>query len=132
MRAKLAAAMNTTPPKIAAMVKPGGQLAVQIPHNGWHIGHQLPAITAREEPFASALGGWTREDPVREPEFYMDVLHDQLHFRPQRVRMEIYTHEMTSTRGIVEWVKGSVLSAYRERLPAEELRHGWFLHGRFG
>ena len=110
---------DTLFPRIAAMVKPGGQLAVQIPANGWHVGHQLPAQIAHEEPFASALGGWAREDPVSEPEFYMDVLHDQLHFRPQRVRMEIYTHEMTSTRGIVEWVKGSVLSAYRERLPAD-------------
>ncbi len=105
--------------KVAGMVRPGGQLAVQMPANGWHVGHQLPAQIASEEPYASALGGWTREDPVREPEFYMDLLHDQLGFSPQRVRMEIYTHELESTRGIVEWVKGSVLSAYRERLPAD-------------
>jgi trans-aconitate 2-methyltransferase len=110
---------DTLFPKIAGMVKPGGQLAVQIPHNGWHIGHQLPAIIAREEPFASALGGWTREDPVRDPEFYMDMLYTQLGFRPQRVRTEWYTFEMESPRGIVEWVKGSVLSSYREHLPAD-------------
>jgi len=105
--------------RVARMVKPGGQLAVQIPANGWHIGHQLPAQIARDEPFASALGGWTREDPVREPEFYMDMLYTQLGFRPQRVRAEWYTFEMESPRSIVEWVKGSVLSAYREHLPAD-------------
>ena len=104
--------------RVAGMVKPGGQLAVQIPANGRHIGHQLPAIIAREEPFASALGGWTREDPVREPEFYMDMLY-ALGFRGQRVRAEWYTFEMESPRGIVEWVKGSVLSAYREHLPED-------------
>ena len=114
---------DTLFPKIAAMVKPGGQLAVQMPANGWHIGHQLPAEIAREAPFAAALEGWTREDPVREPEFYMQVLHEQLGFSPQRVRMEIYTHQLESTRGIVEWVKGSVLSAYRERLPADLYPH---------
>ena len=45
---------------------------------------------APRSPYASALGGWTREDPVREPEFYMDVLHEQLGFSPQRVRMDVY------------------------------------------
>ncbi len=106
-------------PQVTSMVRPGGQFAFQVPNNGGHFGHQLPAIIAREEPFASALGGLVREDPVQTPEWYATFLHDQLGCTDQRVRLEVYAHPMDSTRGIVEWVKGSVLSWYRERLPAD-------------
>ena len=110
---------ETMLPRVASMVRPGGQFAIQVPNNGAHFGHQVHATIAREQPYASALGGLVREDPVESPEWYATFLHDRLGCTEQRVRLEVYAHPMESTRGIVEWVKGSVLTWYRERLPAD-------------
>jgi len=110
---------NTMLPRVASMVRRGGQIAIQVPNNGGHFGHQVHKTVAREEPYASALGGIVREDPVQSPEWYATFLHDVLGCTEQRVRLEVYAHPMASTLGIVEWVKGSVLTWYRERMPAD-------------
>lgn len=107
---------ETVIPAVVRMARPGGQFAIQMPANGNHPSHRLAAEVAREAPFAEALGGWVREDPVRAPEWYATLLHDVVGCTEQRVRLEIYAHTLTSTLGIVEWVKGSLLTAYRARL----------------
>jgi trans-aconitate 2-methyltransferase len=111
-------------PRLLRLVRPGGQFAVQMPASSGHVSHYTAHEIAREEPYASALGGWVREDPVQEPEWYASLLHEQGATAQQRVRQEIYGHTLESTRAIVEWVKGSLLTAYQQRLPEE-------LYGRF-
>ncbi|MEX1023142.1 MAG: methyltransferase domain-containing protein [Dehalococcoidia bacterium] len=112
-------------PRVARLARPGGQLAVQMPANGGHVSHRTAAVLAQEEPFRSALGGWLREDPVREPDWYATLLHDAVGCTEQRVRLQIYGHELAETRSVVEWVKGSLLTAYLARLP--EALHTPFL-----
>jgi len=103
--------------ELTRLVRPGGQLAVQMPANQG-VPHRLTAEVARQEPFAGALGGWVREDPVRDAVFYSRLLSD-LGYEEQHVRLQIYPHVMESTHGAVEWLKGSLLTAYQARLPAE-------------
>jgi trans-aconitate 2-methyltransferase len=105
-------------PRLLGLVRPGGQLAVQMPSNRLQPSHYLDAEVAREEPFATALGGWAREDPVREPEFYAALLHAH-GVAEQRVRHEVYGHVLPSTRSIVQWVRGALLTAYEQRLEPE-------------
>lgn len=105
-------------PRLLELVRPGGQLAVQMPSNRLQPSHYLDSEVAREEPFASALGGWVREDPVREPEFYAALLHAH-GVVEQRVRHEVYGHLLPSTRSIVQWVRGALLTAYEQRLSPE-------------
>jgi trans-aconitate 2-methyltransferase len=104
--------------RIAGMVAPSGQLAVQIPSNDAHPSHRVAAEVASEPPFRHALGGWTRVFPNLSLAEYARAL-DRLGFGEQHVRMQIYPHRLATRDDVVEWVKGTLLTAYRERLPAE-------------
>ena len=104
-------------PNLAALVKPGGQLAVQVPANHDHISHLAAHAVAREEPFRMALDGYVRDVPVREPEWYAEEL-DRLGFGEQNVRLQVYVHHLGSRDDVVEWVKGTLLTDYQKRMPA--------------
>ena len=101
---------------LGELVRPGGQIAVQMPANHG-VAHRLTAEVARQEPFAGAPEGWVREDPVRDAAFYSRLLYDA-GFAEQHVRLQIYPHILDSTLGAVEWLKGSLLTAYQARMPA--------------
>jgi trans-aconitate 2-methyltransferase len=104
--------------RLATFLAPEGQLAVQIPANDAHVSHRIAAEIAECAPFADALGGWVRVFPNLAIEEYASALY-ALGFREQHVRMQVYAHVLSSRDEIVEWVKGTLLTAYRERLPAE-------------
>jgi trans-aconitate 2-methyltransferase len=101
---------------LAAALAPGGQLAFQVPVNDHHPSHVVARELAAEPPFYDALGGYSRESPVLAPERYAELLHES-GFARQRVRTEIYLHAIPSRDDVVEWVRGSLLTAYEERLP---------------
>lgn len=105
-------------PAIAAHVKRGGQLAFQVPANADHPSHLVAHRVAREEPFATVLGGYSREWPVLPPERYAEMLYG-LGFEPQTVRMQVYGHVLDSSEGVIEWVKGTLLTDYERRMPAD-------------
>ncbi len=104
-------------PAVAAHVRTGGQLAFQVPANADHPSHLVAHAVAREEPFATALGGYSREWPVLAPERYAEML-DALGFQDLTVRLEVYGHHLESTEGVIEWVKGTLLTDYERRMPA--------------
>lgn len=108
---------GTLLPRLAALVAPGGQLAVQVPVNEHHPSHLEAASTAAEPPFAAALGGYRRVSPVLPPEWYAEALF-RLGFTARRVRVEVYGHPLASRDEVAEWVRGSLLTDYQERLPA--------------
>ena len=101
----------------------GGQLAVQMPANFDHPSHLVAAEVAGEEPFRSALGGWRELAPIQAPEWYA-ILLDRLGLAEQHVRLQVYLHHLAAREEVVEWVRGTLLTAYAERLPTE-------LFGRF-
>jgi trans-aconitate 2-methyltransferase len=101
--------------RLARLVAPGGQLAVQMPANHDHPSHVVAAEVAQEEPFRAELAGYVRASPVLPPERYAELL-DQLGFREQHVRLQVYGHHLDSREGVVEWVKGTLLTDYEKRL----------------
>lgn len=101
--------------QIADMVRPGGQIAVQMPANDDHPSHTTAHHIAAEAPFAAALGGYIRASWVRPPEWYSQRLFD-LGFTEQSVRLQVYPHVLGEARDVVEWVKGSLLTDYERRL----------------
>ena len=102
-------------PRLAAAVKSGGQLAIQMPANHDHPSHRTAAELGAEEPFASATGGYARRTTLLAPETYAEIL-DNLGFTEQHVRLQVYPHHLGSRDDVIEWVKGSLLTAYREQL----------------
>ncbi len=104
--------------RLARVLAPGGQLAVQVPANFDHPSHVLAAEIAGQEPFQVALGGYRRLVPVEPPERYAEVL-DRLGFAEQHVRLQVYGHHLAGREEVVEWVRGTLLTDYQRRMPAE-------------
>jgi trans-aconitate 2-methyltransferase len=102
--------------RLTGMLVPGGELAVQVPANFEHESHTLACDVAREEPFASAMGGYARTFAVLAPEAYATLLYS-LGFAAQLVRMQVYGHVLESADSVVEWVRGTLLTDYEARLP---------------
>jgi trans-aconitate 2-methyltransferase len=113
--------------RLTKAVRPGGQLAFQVPDNFDHPSHRAAEEVAAEAPFATALGGSPHPRNVLAPELYAAIL-DRLGYRDATVRLHVYGHHLDSREGVVAWVEGSLLSEYRRRLSAE--RYEQFL-GRY-
>lgn len=105
----------------ASSLRPGGQLAIQVPANADHPSHLAAAEVAGTEPFCSSLGDSPPPDPVASnvlaPERYAQVLHE-LGFERQHVRLQVYPHVLASTHDVVEWTRGTSLTRFAAALPA--------------
>jgi trans-aconitate 2-methyltransferase len=103
----------------ADSLRPGGQLAVQVPTNADHATHRVAGDLAAE---------WMEEAPpdpvganVLAPERYSELLNE-LGFEEQLVRLQVYGHHLSSTSELVEWVKGTTLTRFKQPLGDTE----WF------
>src|SRR5215213_5048180 len=102
-------------PRLYEMLAPGGQIAVQVPSNHNHISHQLYRETASEEPFRTILNGFQRYAPVLSIDEYARLFfecgaEDILVFE------KIYAHVLEDSDAVVEWISGTALVPYFERL----------------
>ena len=95
--------------RLTTLVADGGQLAVQMPANHDHPSHVVAAQ------LAPRFGVEGRVVPMLAPEEYASLLH-RLGYTRQHVRLQVYGHILDSTRDVVEWVKGSTLTHYQQRL----------------
>jgi trans-aconitate 2-methyltransferase len=105
--------------RILGSLKPGAQIAVQVPKNEGHPSHRLAAEVAAEPPYREMLGGFIRESHALSLERYAELLYDN-GLREQVCIEKIYGHVLGSTRDVVEWVKGTMLNAYLSRLQGED------------
>jgi trans-aconitate 2-methyltransferase len=105
-------------PRIFSLVRPGGQLAVQLPSNHRHPSHAFIIEVAGEEPFRSALGGWVRRSPVLEIDAYAALLHQSGGSGIVAVE-KVYPHLLADADAVAEWTSGTTLVPYFERLPPE-------------
>lgn len=99
---------------------PGGQIAAQVPSNHNSEAHLTIIEVAIREPFASALGGWTRQSPVLSIEAYAELLFRE---RAQEIVVfeKVYPHVLENTDAIVDWLSGTALVPYFDRL--DRLKH---------
>lgn len=118
---------ETLIPRLWGHIKPGGQLAVQIPSNHRHPSHTCIIAAASEEPFKGALGGWVRHSPVLEIDRYAQLLHS-CGATDFTVMEKVYPTCLPEAEAIAEWTRGTTLVPYFERLPQE--LHEQFL-GRY-
>jgi trans-aconitate 2-methyltransferase len=97
--------------RLTGALKPGGQLAVQVPANHDHLSHWVARAVAEEMVPGDALP----PSSVLTPEGYATLL-DELGYREKVVRLEVYGHHLASREEVVEWVCGSTLTPLRARL----------------
>jgi len=102
-------------PNLYKRLKPGGQLAVQIPSNHNHISHQIYRETANEELFKFVLNGFQRYAPVLTIDDYARIFFncgaDNI-----VVFEKTYPHVLQDADAVVEWISGTALIPYFERL----------------
>jgi trans-aconitate 2-methyltransferase len=106
-------------PHLYQQLAPGGQIAVQVPSNHTHISHQLILQTAQEEPFNSSLKGFVRYAPVLPIDQYAQILFD-LGAENIVVFEKVYAHVLENSDAVVEWVSGTALVPYFERLGTDK------------
>lgn len=106
--------------RICGSLRPGAQIAIQLPKNENHASHRLAAEVGARPEFAEKLGGFVRRSEALELEQYAGILYE--HGLPGAVCFEkIYGHELAHSGDVVEWVKGTSLNAYLSRLsPADQ------------
>jgi trans-aconitate 2-methyltransferase len=103
-----------------AGLRPGGQIAIQVPSNAEMPSHTVARLVAEREPYLSMFGAdGPPIDPVQayvlRPEEYAQILFD-LGYERQHVRLQVYPHVLPSTRHVVEWVRGTTLTRFEKRL----------------
>lgn len=101
--------------RLRRLLAAGGQLAVQVPANFDHASHRTADDVAREAPFRDALGGWVWGDRVLDPRAYAELLF-RLGFERQHVRLVVYPHRLAGPEAVVDWVRGTLLTTFEERL----------------
>jgi len=104
--------------RLTAALAPGGQLAVQMPAMYQHPSHVVASEVATLPQFASALGGYVHREYVLSVAEYEELLV-RLGYMRHRAELRIYRHEMPSREEVIEWVKGTLLVPYQERLQPE-------------
>jgi trans-aconitate 2-methyltransferase len=101
--------------RLFSSLRPGGQVAIQVPKNEAHPSHSQAEQVARDLPYRELLHGYVRRTEALELERYATLLYE--HSFEQQVCIEkIYGHGLASTDDVVEWVKGTSLAAYLTRL----------------
>lgn len=105
--------------RLSGGLRPGGQLAFQVPAMHHAASHTLPDEVARAEPFAGAFNDWRRPQPVLEPEGSARLLF-RVGFPQPKVRLVIYPHILGSRDQVVDWMKGSLLTEYEKRLTPQQ------------
>jgi trans-aconitate 2-methyltransferase len=109
---------ETLIPRLFAALAPGGVLAIQVPDNRSEPTHRLMREVAAEAPWAEPIGN---ADRLRTELLPIGGYYDLL--APGAAKVDvwhtIYQHTMASASAIVEWVRGTGLKPFVDRLPAD-------------
>ena len=102
-------------PSLYRKLAPGGQIAVQVPSNHDHISHRIYRETANEEMFKFLLNGYQRYSPVLKIDDYARILFN-CGAEQITVFEKVYPHVLEDSDAVVEWISGTALVPYFERL----------------
>lgn len=104
--------------RLMEALNPGGVLAFQVPDNLDEPSHVAMRETAADGPWRGRFAEPIRREPIAPPAVYYDRL------RPGAASVEIwhtaYYHPLADAPAIVEWVKGTGLRPYLDRLGEDE------------
>ena len=103
--------------RLARALRPGGQLAFQIPAMHDDPSHTVAEELAGSGEFRTDFGAWRRPQPVLTAEAYARLLY-RAGFADQRVQHAVYPHVLESRGDVVEWMKGTLLTEYDRHLPS--------------
>ncbi|MCH8025934.1 MAG: methyltransferase domain-containing protein [Chloroflexi bacterium] len=121
--------------RLFSLLRPDGQIAVQIPSNFGHDTHTIINEVAASEPFREGLDGFAWNPHVLTFDAYAALLY--AHGGTDITCFEkVYPHVLPDADALADWMSGTALVPYMERLP-EALREPFMeryrerLRGRF-
>ena len=97
--------------RLAKSLKPNGQLAFQVPAMHDSPSHTLAEALTRTPAFREAFVNWQAPLVALAPEQYARLMY-KAGFRDHHVRLVVYPHVLPSRNDVVEWMKGTLLTAY--------------------
>ena len=103
-------------PRIISLLNEKGQLAIQVPSNDQHFTHRGLRELASEEPYSSALKGWTRTSPVLDIGTYARIFFEN-GCSEMTVYEKLYPHVLKDADAVFEWISGTSIIWYLEKLP---------------
>ena len=103
-------------PRLFARVAPGGRLVAQLPSNHDSDAHRVLLAVAAEPPFAAALTAPVADRAPLPARRYAELLW-QAGGRDLVAYEKVYPHELPDADAAVEWMKGTALVPYFDRLP---------------
>lgn len=98
------------------LLRPGGQLAAQVPTNHGHPSQTLMADLAREEPYRSALDGWEKTWSVLDLHRYGELLY-ALGGVNIVVLEKLYPQVVDNAEAMVRFTESTAMRPYLDRLP---------------
>lgn len=108
--------------RLAGYLEGSGQMAIQMPMNQDYPTHTIAAQMNQESPWRELLSGTQRRDEfMLKPDEYASQMY-ALGFTVFKVFIRVYGHELESREAVVEWVKGTLLTHYQSRLPADRFQ----------
>jgi trans-aconitate 2-methyltransferase len=103
--------------RLMGHLNPGGAFALQVPDNQMEPSHAAMRETAAERPWAAKFATPIARDAIPTVEAYYDRLTP---FGRVDIWRTTYHHPMADAAAIVEWVKGTGLRPFLERLDDAE------------
>ncbi len=103
-------------PRLMACLRAGGRLVVQLPSNHDHPSQRAVRELADEAPFREAMDAGVAERPTLTIADYASLLY-AAGGRSISAYDKVYPHELPDADAAVEWMRGTTIVPYLEKLP---------------
>lgn len=104
-------------PQLISKLNYRGQFAVQMPFQHENVLNKILLEIATRRPFADLLGGYSRVSPVLSIDEYATILFEN-GLQELNISLKVYPIIATSAKELYDFISGSALIPYMERLDA--------------
>ncbi len=109
--------------RFTAALRPGGQLAIQMPMNHDYPTHVLAMKMSSEAPWNALLKNekYDVKQAMLSSEEYATILF-RLGYIEQKVIVRVYGHKLENRDAVIEWVSGTLLTYFKGRFSPDDYK----------
>ncbi len=108
-------------PNLMDLLRPGGQLAVQMPVQNENLLNIILSSLVRQEPYATIFEGFTRDSPVLSIDRYAQLLFEH-GLGELQIAVKMYPIIANNKADLYNFIAGSALQPYLEQLTEDGKR----------
>jgi len=106
-------------PQLISLLSDKGQIAIQMPVQKENVLNKLLIDLVEEKPFVEFLKGWKRESPLLSIDAYAQIMFEN-GLNDIQISQNVYPIIADSEEKLVDFISGSSLIPYLERMSEEE------------